>query len=104
MGPFWLPCHNACNFDDPNWKTDTSVALCAGAAIFRANTGIKELMPDSPLMLKLPENKELVFASAAEYLSYHHGEDVSVVEKLIEDFGLAGFVAHELAEPGCRKM
>lgn len=69
-GPFWLPCHKNVDFKDPNWKQDTEVQQCAGAAIYRANVGRDIVMPGS--LHKLPAD-ESVFQSPAELLAHHRG-------------------------------
>ena len=69
-GPFILPCHKHCDFNDPQWKAKTiNTPQCAGAAIFRANVGVAPLLPDA--IHKLPANHEAVFSTAAEFLSHH---------------------------------
>lgn len=68
-GPFWLPCHKHSEYDNPNWKTDTSKPQCAGAAVFRANCGWDKQMP--PSIHHLPRDTATVFASPAEFLSHH---------------------------------
>jgi len=69
-GPFVLPCHKHCDFDDPNWKLKAiNTPQCAGAAIFRANIGVDKFMPD--VIHKLPADRERVFATSAEFLAYH---------------------------------
>jgi hypothetical protein len=66
--PFWLPCH--C---DKNYERKTSqfkkVTQCAGTAIFRANIGVGQLMPDS--LLSLPADREKVFGTMAEFVAHH---------------------------------
>jgi hypothetical protein len=64
---FWLPCHCACDFSDPNWKTNVAVAQCVGAATFRANVGV---VPGGSI-LRLPPNAVDVFADFAEFLMHH---------------------------------
>lgn len=71
FGPFWLPCHKTCDFSDPDWKKDLSVQQCAGAAIFRTNINRWHGMPSQ--LLRLPENKDLVFSSPEELLAHHKG-------------------------------
>lgn len=67
-GPFWLPCHMEKEYEGK--QTDPSlVNQCAGAAIYRANLGISEKMPDQ--LLKLDADTELVFASHAEFLAHY---------------------------------
>ena len=68
-GPFWLPCHKNCDFDDPNWKKDVTVQQCAGAAIYRANTGMSHLHP--PHLHRL-EKDPCVFESPEQFLAYHN--------------------------------
>jgi len=68
LGPFWLPCHMDKNYNDK--KSDPKVVdQCAGAAIYRANTGLAERMPEQ--ILALPEDKELVFATHEEFLGHY---------------------------------
>jgi hypothetical protein len=43
-------------------------ASCAGAAIFRANTG---KLPRDPRVFRLPANHVLVFSTAAEFREHH---------------------------------
>lgn len=67
MGPFFLPCHM-----DPKYYEDRNsleLTQCAGAAIYRANIGVSDIMPDT--LLSLPPDKDLVFADPAELLSHH---------------------------------
>jgi hypothetical protein len=70
-GQFWLPCHCSTNYSDPNWKTDLSKPQCAGAAIFRANVGVRV----APSLLVLPQNNRTVFNSFEGFLAHH--EDIS---------------------------
>lgn len=81
-GPFWLPCHMEKEYDGK--ETDPSkVNQCAGAAIYRANIGVAEKMPDQ--MLSLPEDKETVFASHAEFVAHYYGVDVEEAERFFEE-------------------
>lgn len=69
-GPFVLPCHCACNFDDPNWKDKAlDTPQCAGAAIFRANIGVAAELP--PALHTLPADYERVFSDAEEFVAHH---------------------------------
>jgi hypothetical protein len=45
-------------------------AQCAGFAIFRTNIC---KVPRDPEALRLPADRETVFATAPEFLNYHHG-------------------------------
>ena len=70
-GPFTLPCHKHCDFDDPDWKAKAALTpQCAGAAIYRTHTGVADKMPEGiPVM---PANPG-VFSSAAEFVAHHSG-------------------------------
>lgn len=69
-GPFLLPCHKHCDFDDPQWKQKTiDTPQCAGAAMFRANIGVATYLPEQ--IYRLPANHQDVFSSAAEFMSHH---------------------------------
>lgn len=47
FGPFVLPCHKACDFDDPQWREKSiNTPQCAGAAMFRKSMGISDYLPD----------------------------------------------------------
>lgn len=66
-GPFLLPCHM-----DPKYsQADCGLHMlqCAGAAIFRANCGVADRMPDA--LLRAEPDAERVFASPAELLARH---------------------------------
>lgn len=70
-GPFLLPCHQACDFTDPEWKAKViNTPQCAGAAIFRTHVDVDKQMP--PGIHKLPANPA-VFDSAIEFMSHHKG-------------------------------
>lgn len=83
-GPFWIPCHMAIDFNDPNWKTNYETPQCGGAAIFRANCGFAERQP--AVMLQMAADTETVFASPEELVAHHHpelaGQSVDVVAAL----------------------
>lgn len=73
QGPFVLPCHRHCDFDDPEWKAKAGqVAQCAGAAIFRTHIGVAAQMPAA--IPVLPANAQ-VFADEYEFLAHHTGLD-----------------------------
>ena len=72
---------------------------CAGAAIYRANIGVSEMMP--PSLLKLEMNTELVFASHAELCAYHYQEPLQTVQSFFDHNPAWKFLIHELNRPGC---
>lgn len=68
-GPFLLPCHQHCDFEDPNWKDDVlNIPQCAGAAMFRKQNGISERLPE--LVHALPPIDGLLDTPTAFYM--HH--------------------------------
>lgn len=77
FGPFWLPCHQGyqkiegITKDEIITKSDV-MPQCAGAAIFRANVGVDEILPQA--LLHLPKSDE-VFGNAADFYTYHKQED-----------------------------
>lgn len=79
-GPFTLPCHKHCDFDDPDWKAKAALTpQCAGAAIYRTHTGVADKMPEGiPVM---PANPG-VFSSAAEFVAHHSGMPLAEAESI----------------------
>lgn len=46
-GPFVLPCHKHCDFDDPSWKEKAlETPQCAGAAMYRKSMGLSDRLPE----------------------------------------------------------
>ena len=81
--PFWLPCHESANYEGKASDVN-QVQECHGAAIFRAN--IKDrIIADNDALLHLPEDRESVFASLAEFYAHHHGISVRVAEWVLTD-------------------
>lgn len=73
-GPFVIPCHSDAAYGGPgclDGVLDGTVSQCAGAAIFRANTGWAKKMPDA--MASLPADREAVFARPQELLAAMEG-------------------------------
>lgn len=69
FGPFLLPCHKHCNFDDPNWKQKVNeTPQCAGAAMFREAMGISDRLPEQIHRLE-PEGPLL--ANPLEFYVHH---------------------------------
>jgi hypothetical protein len=72
----------------PEKKGQLDIPQCAGAAIFRANLGLNQIMlgPDNPLFppehfLILPPDTENVDASFAEFLARQAG--ISFIEAML---------------------
>lgn len=51
---------------------------CAGSAIFRANVGVIDLMPEA--LLRLPPDHETVFSTYAELMAHHTDIVLDVAE------------------------
>lgn len=82
-GPFLLPCHRTCDFEDPEWRDKIDVnPQCAGAAIFRTHINVAEFMPDDIHLL--PSNVDKVFSTSAEFLSHHTGVSLSYATVLLK--------------------
>lgn len=77
-GPFWLPCHNDKNYEGKS-SDPAAVNQCAGAAIFRANTGRDKVMP--PQLLSLPKDPEKVFGTEAEFFAHFYDVDEERAER-----------------------
>lgn len=82
-GPFVLSCHSDGEYEQATalekWQELTP---CAGAAIYRANTGRAELMPDA--IYSLPADAELVFSSPEELLAHHARGSVETAKAFLE--------------------
>lgn len=72
IGPFVLPCHMHCDFNDPQWREKSAdTPQCRGAAEMRANIGVQDLLPVQ--FQRVPTNHEGVFSTLPEFLA-HHGK------------------------------
>lgn len=98
VGPFMLPCHKTCDFDDPEWKDKVGqTPQCAGAAIYRANIGVADLMP--PGIARLPPDRANVFASHEEFIAHHLQVSPFVARGLLQIITPAELLAIQLARP-----
>jgi hypothetical protein len=77
VGPFVLPCHSQKGYQGND--TPISAGQCAGAAVFRANIGVDDMMPDALLHLEAGSDPN-VFGSLEEFMT-HHRPDLSDVAK-----------------------
>lgn len=69
VGPFAIPCHMQCSFDDPEWKQKGfDTRQCAGAAHFRANLGLDKFLP--PQLCPLPISIH-VFQTMEAFVAHH---------------------------------
>lgn len=101
LGPFLLPCHQHCDFTDPDWKLKVeSTPQCAGAAVFRANLGVNALMPKG--LHELPANRGTVFSTAAEFVAHHRGVDLHTARMQLVLFPPEQMLRDELESKGRR--
>lgn len=97
MGPFALPCHMHCDFNDPQWRQKSfATPQCLGAATFRANVGVQDRLPEA--FERVPENHEDVFSSFAEFLAHHTNMPLALATEILNQPGfLAELLRKELA-------
>ena len=81
--PFWLPCHESANYEGKASDVN-QVQECHGAAIFRANIKDK-IIADNDALLHLPEDRDLVFSTLAEFYAHHRGISVEVAQRILTD-------------------
>jgi len=96
-GPFWLPCHQDKNYEGKGSNTET-VGQCRGAAIFRSNCGVEEgRLPKQ--LLSLPEDKENVFGSEAEFAHHYlESQNLDWWKEALSKQQLASFTHHEMTK------
>lgn len=70
--PYWVPCHCAINYEDPNWKSNHATPQCVGHAMMRHKMGIAEMFPEQLLRIEDKPEAE-VFDSLVEMYAYHYG-------------------------------
>jgi hypothetical protein len=92
-GPFWLPCHKNCDFSNSDWKKDVTAQQCAGAAIYRANTGRDHLFPS--FMHRLPKDA-CVFESPEQLLAHHKNISLEEAAEFLRKHSPAYWYAREL--------
>lgn len=80
-GAFWLPCHEATDYSDPNWKEKYDTPQCAGAAIYRSNCH----PADRPAtLLNLPAGSDTnVFTSVTDFVAHHMQVSIGMAETLV---------------------
>lgn len=79
---FWLPCHEQAEEVEPGRHRYTNdTPQCAGAAIYRANAHAN--IRNGDRILRLEADKDLVFASPAEFLAHHKGITLEAAEDLL---------------------
>lgn len=97
-GPFQLNCHSAPGYAQ---RPDPTLSMrpCAGAAIYRANTGVADQMP--PSLAALPADPEAVFASAEELVAHHRKITPAEAAGVVRDAGgVDGLLYAELRRAG----
>lgn len=101
-GPFWLPCHSTHDHTQDAERRNPDNPQCAGAAIFRANTGVIDQMP--PQLLRLKPDTEKVFATSAEFLAHHALIDVDAALKLLESLSPEELAILEMKRSGVQPV
>lgn len=95
-GPFWLPCHKDKNYEGKGSNIET-VKQCAGAAIFRANCEDQYKLPKE--LLRLPQDKESVFGSEAEFFSHYMGVPLEYSKMVLSKERLDAIMNQEMIKP-----
>jgi hypothetical protein len=98
VGPFKVPCHKACDFDDPNWREKSmyDTTQCAGMAIYRTNVGVADRMPAD--LHKLPADRNTVFATHAEFLAHHRQIPLHMAEAFLKVMTPDELLRYEMAK------
>lgn len=99
FGAFWIPCHECIDYGDPNWRLQYEANQCAGTAIYRSNCHPAERPPE---LLVLPENKDLVFASPAEFMAHHGRIAVEEAQRFLDSYGPERYWWDEMHRDGAR--
>lgn len=92
-GPFWLPCHQDKNYEGKGSDVE-KVSQCRGAAIFRSNCNSPYTLPKE--LLVLPEDKENVFASEAEFLAHYMDAPLEYAQKMLTEKTLDELMYQEI--------
>ena len=99
-GPFLLPCHQGKGYvqDADTVANDPErVEECAGAAIFRANVGATERLPEG--LLRLDVDTLLVFATFDEFAQHHTCSSVRFTPH-----DIVACIYEELRQPEARRL
>ena len=100
-GPFWLPCHMEKGYRGKDTGYH-EVGQCRGAAIYRANLGISDRMPQQ--LLKLDKNTEDVFEDHAEFLMFYRGWSRQQAVEYLKLFPPAMHLFKEMREQQVKMM
>ena len=104
VGPFRIPCHEALDYSDPDWKTSeiTDVApQCVGNAIFRARIGVDQMMPEGILRVE-PQDGDGVFDSMAGFFSFHTGISLQDAKDYLSPFTVRVMAVLEVSKAEVR--
>ena len=91
-GPFLLHCHSAEGYSPEASRANPDLTQCAGAAIYRANTGVAPFLP--PPLLRLPEG-DGAFVGPAEFICHHAKVPRVVAEVFLHDHPVAEHAARQ---------
>jgi len=95
--PFWLPCHSSANYAGKASDVN-QVQECAGAAIFRANIGVKS--PDA--LLSMPADREIAFSTPAEFYAHHRRIKLADAERILNADKIEELALRQLYETNVR--
>jgi hypothetical protein len=93
-GPFMLHCHAAPGYSPAASRANPHLRQCAGAAIYRANTGAAPFLP-APLM-RLPAGTE-AFAGPVEMVGHHCGVTREDAEAALAETPVSELLIRELS-------
>lgn len=88
---FVLPCHMHTAYAEEKQRDIMSLPQCAGAAIYRANVGVK--LP--AVIHSLPADKNEVFATPTELVCAHTQEKPEVVQAYLNDITIKTLIEIE---------
>jgi len=94
-GPFWLPCHCDKNYAEKE-SNPATVTECAGASIFRANTGPRYKLPAE--LLALEADHDLVFSNEAQFFAHYYGITEEHAQSLLTEQTLDQLMKKEMSD------
>lgn len=93
-GPFMLHCHAAPGYSPAASRANPHLRQCAGAAIYRANTGVAPFLP-TPL-LRLPPGDE-AFRTPAAMVAHHCEVPLEEAEAALRETPVSELAARQRA-------
>lgn len=109
-GPYIIPCHVRHNCGSDEARRNPNNAACAGASVFRANTGRAAELDQSftpeikSKFLWLSEDKETVFSTNAEFLAHHKRIPIEEAEWQLKQNPPEVLLEQEMRRPGAKRL